>query len=169
MNKENETFLVCFPLRHLAHQRQLGSTRRPAWRLIRVYYRQRHTDETQFRYQYRAFSHDVMLSSNMAASIATEINIHLLWLPVLRELFHSWFKRVMIACTHVVHDCPGYPGQSAHSDGLVGKTAWRQWKRSIGKWRELRVVWYLKMETKKNWKLKMYWIIFFLTRNFFII
>ena len=26
------------------------------------------------------------------------------------ELLHSWFKRMMIACTHGVCDCPGYPG-----------------------------------------------------------
>ena len=73
---------------------------------------------------YRAFSCDVMRSSNMAASIATAINIHLCkhysaqWF--LHGLFHSWFKRMMIVCTHGARDCPGYPGQSVQSDGHVG-------------------------------------------------
>ena len=36
------------------------------------------------------------------------------------ELRHLWFKRMVIACAHDACDCPGYPVQSAQSDGHVG-------------------------------------------------
>ena len=70
-----------------------------------------------------------MLSSNMAASIATEINIHLckhifkyiiVHNSLSHELLHLWFKRMMIAYVHGACDCPGYPGQSVQSDSHVG-------------------------------------------------
>ena len=61
----------------------------------------------------------------MAAAITTEININLykhlftlLCLTVSPQT--SWIMRMMIACAHGACDCPGYPGQSAQSDGHVG-------------------------------------------------
>ena len=38
----------------------------------------------------------------------------------MNELLHSRFKRFMIAYVHGARYCPGYPGQSAQSDGHVG-------------------------------------------------
>ena len=75
--------------------------------------------------------HDnVMLSSNMAASIATEINIlsfmQVSFYIIVRNSFSmnfsirsssAWRLR---ARAHVARDYPGYPGQSVQSDGHVG-------------------------------------------------
>ena len=76
---------------------------------------------------YRAFSCDVMLSSNMVTSIATEINIrsckHLFTL--LCTTVSPWTSPFVVQAQDRVHtwymcDCPGYPGQSVQSDGHVG-------------------------------------------------
>ena len=64
-----------------------------------------------------------MLSSNMAASIATEINIHLckhLFTLLCITVSPFMVQRMMIVYAHGARGCPGYPGQSAQSDGHVG-------------------------------------------------
>ena len=50
---------------------------------------------------YRAFSHGLMLSTNI---------LHYWAWQFLHELLHSWSKRMIIACAHGACDCPGYPG-----------------------------------------------------------
>ena len=55
---------------------------------------------------YRAFSCDVRLSSKMAASIATEINIHFICKPLFYIIVR---KHMMIAYAHGACDCSGYP------------------------------------------------------------
>ena len=81
---------------------------------------------------YRAFSWHVMLSSNMVASIATKINIHLCkhLFTVLCIAVSQWTYPFVVQA-HGAHECPGYPGQSAESDGHVGGPSWCQWKCSI--------------------------------------
>ena len=49
----------------------------------------------------------------------------------LHDLLYSWFKRMMITCVHGARACPGYPGQSAQSDGHVGGQHDARLKRSI--------------------------------------
>ena len=58
-----------------------------------------------------------MLSSNMAASIAMEINIHLC-----KHLFTLLCVMVspFMVQAHGARDCPRYPGQSTQSDSYVG-------------------------------------------------
>ena len=72
---------------------------------------------------YRAFS-CVMLSSNMTASIATAINIHLCkhFSMNFSILVQAHDNRIYIHLhVHVgMRNCPGYPGQSAQSDNHVG-------------------------------------------------
>ena len=71
---------------------------------------------------YRAFSRDITLSSSMAASMATAINIHLCtsFYIIVHNGFSinfsihgssAWWSRTRF---------PGYPGQSAQSDGHFG-------------------------------------------------
>ena len=81
----------------------------------------------RYSHSNRAFSRDVMLSSNMAASMVMEIDInlciflHYCTKQFLHELLHSWFKHMIIVYAHAhgVRDCPGYPSQSAQSDAML--------------------------------------------------
>ena len=86
---------------------------------------------SQMGFVYRAFSCDVMLSSNMAASIATAINIHLCkhlftllcvtvspWISPFVVQVHD--DRVCAWCAWLPWIIRSYPGQSEQSDGHGG-------------------------------------------------
>ena len=87
---------------------------------------------------YRAFSHDVMLSSNMAASIAMAINIHLCkhLFTLLCVTVSPWTSPFLVQVhdDHVRTWCAWLPWISRSVRAIrrsCWRTAWRQWKRSL--------------------------------------
>ena len=81
----------------------------------------------------RAFSCDVMLSSNMAASIATEINIHLCKHLLLCITVSPWTSPFVVqAHDDYVRAWLPWISRSVCTIQLpCWRTAWRQWKRAI--------------------------------------
>ena len=84
------------------------------------------------------FSHDVMLSSNMAASIATEVNIHLCkhLFALLRVTLSPWTPLFVDQAhdDHVRAWCAWLPWISRSVCAIqwpCWRTAWSQWKCSI--------------------------------------
>ena len=89
-------------------------------------------------YMYRAFSCDVMLSSNMAASLATAINIHL-WkylFTLLWVIVSPWTPPFVVHDERVRTKCAWLPWISRSVCAIwwpCWRTAWCQWKHSIPK------------------------------------
>ena len=88
-----------------------------------------HIQESGFRFsmdtRYGAFLCDVMLSSNMAASIATVGNQYSFMQASFYIIVRNGFSmnlsiRGSSAWWSRARGCPGYLGQSAQSDGHVG-------------------------------------------------
>ena len=109
----------------------------------------------------RAFLCDVMLSNNMAASIATAINIHLCkhLFTVLCVMLSPWTSPFVVQ----VHDdrfcawCAWLPWGSRSVCAIrrpCWRTAWRQWKRSIA---DTCLMWLLKILCKKIIIVLMCW------------